>query len=75
MTKKKQNRKVLIIAITAAVILVIVSAVNFTKKQIANYRERQFPIQLMINQNPFDISDIKGFAYRKKDRRGGVSGI
>lgn len=73
MTKKKQNRKVLIIVIIAMVILVIVSAVNLTKKQIANYRERQFPIQLMINQNPFDISDIKGFAYRKKEKDGTIT--
>ncbi len=73
MTRKKPSRMVLIIAITAAVIGVIVSAVYFTKKQIANYRERKFPIQLLISRNPFDVGDIKGFAYRKKEKDGTVT--
>jgi len=73
MTKKKQSRTVLIIAITAMVFVVIVSAVNFAKKQIANYRERQFPIELLVGRNPFDMSDIKGLAYRKEEKDGNIT--
>ena len=73
MTKKEQSRTVLVIAITAIVFLVIVSVVNFTKRRIANHRERQFPIQLLVGRNLFDIGDIKGFAYRKEEKDGQIT--